>query len=73
MYMRIKDLREDNDLTQQTIADYLNIKQNAYSQYETGRRQIPLEALIKLARYYNTSVDYLLGLTDERKPYKRRY
>ena len=73
MYMRIKDLREDNDLTQQTIADYLNIKQNAYSQYETGRRQIPLEALIKLARYYNTSVDYLLGLTDEKKPYKRRY
>ena len=73
MYMRIKDLREDNDITQQTIADYLNIKQNAYSQYETGRRQIPLEALIKLARYYNTSVDYLLGLTDEKKPYKRRY
>ena len=53
MYKRIKDLREDNDLTQQTVADYLNIKQNAYSQYETGRRQIPLEALIKLAKYFH--------------------
>ena len=73
MRLRIKELREDNDLTQKTIAEYLNIKQNAYSHYETGSRQIPLEALIKLARYYNTSVDYLLGLTDERKPYKRRY
>ena len=73
MRLRIKELREDNDITQKTIAEYLCIKQNAYSHYETGRRQIPLEALIKLARYYNTSVDYLLGLTDEKKPYKRRY
>lgn len=67
--MRIKDLREDADLSQATLADYLNIKQNTYSQYETGKRQIPLECLIKLARYYRVSTDYLLGLTDVRKPY----
>ena len=72
MRLRIKDIREDSDTTQQTIADFLNIKQSTYSQYENGHRQIPLEALIKLAEYYNTSTDYLLGLTDERKPYKRR-
>ena len=68
--MRIKDLREDADLTQQTVADYLHIKQNTYSQYENGHRQIPLDLLITLARYYHTSTDYILGLTDERKPYR---
>ena len=68
--MRIRDLREDNDLTQKEIADYLHIKQNTYSQYENGQRQIPIDALIALARYYKTSTDYLLGLTDEPKPYK---
>lgn len=68
--MRIKDLREDSDLTQRDIADYLHIKQNTYSQYENGHRQIPIDCLIALAKYYNTSTDYLLGLTDERKPYK---
>ena len=72
MRLRIKDLREDNDIKQQTIANYLNVKQSSYSQYENGQRQIPLEALVKLAEYYNTSTDYILGLTDERKPYKRR-
>ena len=72
MRLRIKDIREDNDITQQTIADFLNIRQSTYSQYENGQRQIPIEALVKLAEYYNTSTDYLLGLTDERKPYKRR-
>lgn len=72
MRLRIKDLREDNDIKQQTIANYLNVKQSSYSQYENGNRQIPLEALIKLAEYYNTSTDYLLGITDERKPYPRR-
>ena len=70
--MRIRDLREDNDITQKELAEYLHIRQNTYSQYENGHRQIPLEALIKLAEYYNTSTDYLLCLTDERKPYKRR-
>lgn len=67
--MRIKDLREDHDLTQKQIADYLHIKQNTYCQYETGRRQIPIEMLIALAKYYKVSTDYILGLTDVKKPY----
>ncbi len=70
--LRLRDLREDSDLTQSALADYLNIKQNTYSQYETGQRQIPLELLIKLARFYKTSVDYILELTDEKKPYPVR-
>ena len=69
--MRIRDMREDNDLTQKQIADYLHIRQSTYSQYENERRQIPLDALIQLANYYETSTDYLLELTDERKPYPR--
>lgn len=68
--MRIRELREDSDRTQKELADYLHIRQNTYSQYENGQRQIPVECLIALARYYKTSVDYILGLTDERKPYK---
>ena len=68
--MRIKDLREDADITQKEIAEYLHIKQNTYSQYENGHRQIPIEVLIALAKYYDTSTDYLLGLTDLRKTYK---
>lgn len=67
--MRIKDLREDNDFTQQQIADYLHIKQNTYSQYETGHRQIPVDVLIALAQFYKTSTDYLLGITNIQKPY----
>ena len=67
--MRIKDLREDADITQRELAEHLHIKQNTYSQYENGQRQIPLDILIKLAKYYNTSTDYLLGLTDQREPY----
>lgn len=67
--MRIKDLREDADITQKEIADYLKVKQNTYSQYENGQRQIPLDALIKLAKYFKTSTDYILELTDETKPY----
>ncbi len=54
--MRIKDIREDNDLTQKKLSEYLNIKQNTYSQYENGQRQIPIETLIKIARFYNTSI-----------------
>ena len=69
--MRLKDIREDKDLTQRAIADYLNIKQYTYSQYENGQRQIPIELLIKLALYYNTSTDYLLGLTNLAKPYPK--
>lgn len=69
--MRIKDLREDHDLTQRQVADYLNIKQNTYSQYETGARQIPTEILIALATLYKTSTDYLLEMTNCQTPYPR--
>ncbi|MBQ7906351.1 MAG: helix-turn-helix transcriptional regulator [Clostridia bacterium] len=67
--MRIKDLREDADLTQRQIAEYLHIKQNTYSQYETGQRQIPIEVLVRLARLYGTSIDYLVGETNNRNRY----
>ena len=70
--MRLKDLREDGDITQKTLAEYLHVRQNTYSQYENGQRQLPVEILIKLAKFYNTSTDYLLGLTDEKKPYTRK-
>lgn len=69
--MRIREIREDKDLTQSDIAKILNVSQVAYSFYEIGKRQIPIELLIKLAKYYNTSTDYLLELTDERKPYSK--
>ena len=62
--MRIKELREDNDLTQKEIADYLHVKQNTYSQYENGVRELPLSALVALAKFYKTTTDYILGLTD---------
>lgn len=62
--MRLKDLREDNDVKQKELAEYLNIKQNTYSQYENGKREIPLDTLCKLADYYNTSIDYLIGRTN---------
>ena len=64
--MRIRDLREDHDLTQAEVADYLHIKQNTYSQYETGQRQLPLDCLIALAKLYKTTTDYILGLTDKK-------
>lgn len=69
--MRIRDLREDHDLTQKQVSDYLNIRQNTYSQYETGHRQLPLDVLIALAEFYKTSTDYLLGITDYKKPYPK--
>lgn len=71
MYPRIRDLREDHDLTQTQIAKILNMSQTGYSQYEIGKNDIPTKILINLSNYYNTSVDYLLGLTNETKPYKR--
>ncbi len=71
MYRRIRNLREDRDLRQQDIADYLHCSQVAYSRYELGLRDIPTEVLIKLAGFHGTSVDYLLGLTDEKRPYPR--
>lgn len=67
MYLkRIKDLREDHDLTQETLAQILNITQRSYSHYENGDRNIPIEILIKLADYYQTSVDYLIGRTQKK-------
>lgn len=68
--MRLKDLREDRDLTQEQIAKVLNCKQNTYQQYESGKRQISIESLKTLAVFYHTSIDYIVGLTDESKPYK---
>ena len=64
MYKRIRDLREDRDIKQQDIADYLKCTQVCYSHYENGKRDIPTDVLIKLADYYNVSIDYLLGRTD---------
>ncbi len=68
---RLRDLREDKDLLQKDIAKVLNMSQTGYSQYETETNDIPTEILKKLASYYDTSIDYLLCLTDERKPYPK--
>ena len=62
--MRLKELREDRDYTQKEIAEFLHIKQNTYSQYENRHREIPLDMIIKLARFYDVSIDYLLSQTD---------
>lgn len=70
-YRRIRDLRMDRDLTQSDIAQYLSIKQNTYSRYETDERSMPLEVMDKLADYYGTSIDYLVGRTDEKTPYPK--
>ncbi len=67
--MRLKDLREDSDIKQKEIAEYLHIKQNTYSQYENGQRQLPIDILIMLAKYYDVSTDYILGITDIKKYY----
>lgn len=70
-YRRLRDLREDHDLVQKEVAAYLNIDQRVYSTYETGKREIPIHHLIRLAMLYQTSIDYLLNLTDQREPYPR--
>lgn len=62
--MKLKELREENNLTQSQLADYLNIKQNTYSQYENEKRQLPIDVLIKLAKFYKVTTDYILGLED---------
>ena len=73
MYLkRLKDLREDMDAKQVTIAELLKITRQQYSLYELGKRDIPAEYLRTLAKFYNTSTDYILELTDEIKPYKRK-
>ena len=69
-YQRIRDLREDRDLNQTEVAKMLGMSQTGYSKYETGENDIPTAILIKLARFYNTSIDYLLGETDNRERYK---
>ena len=69
--VRFRDLREDMDMTQQALAEILHIRQSTLSQYETGQRQIPLGLLIRMALFFDTSTDYLLGLTNERRPYPR--
>ncbi len=71
MYRRIRDLREDNDLFQKDLANYLKCSQVSYSYYELGKRDIPTDILIRLAVFYHTSTDYLLGLTDVREPYPK--
>lgn len=72
MYPRIRDLREDKDMSQTKLAKILGMSQTGYSKYETGENDVPTNILIKLAHYYETSVDYILGLTDEKEPYPRR-
>ena len=71
MYRRLRDIREDRDLPQRALAELLHVSQTTYSRYESGTLDVPSAALIALARFYGTSVDYLLGLTDEPSPYRR--
>ena len=72
MYQRIRDLREDHDLSQEELAQYLNVHQTTYSSYETGRLDVPVEVMGKLADFYKTSVDYLMGRTNEIKSYPKK-
>jgi transcriptional regulator with XRE-family HTH domain len=69
MKLRIRDIREDRDITQKQIADYLMCDQSLYSKYERGEREIPLRLLIALAEYYDVSLDYLAGLSNDKSPY----
>ena len=71
-YERIRDLRYDRGLTQKAVAELLHVSQNTYSQYEVGTNRFPLDVVVKLAEFYGVSVDYLVGLTDEAKPYPRK-
>lgn len=66
-YINIRNLREDHDKTQQELAEYLHVKQTTYSKYELGKINIPIEVFIKLADYYDVTVDYLLGRTNKKK------
>lgn len=70
-FRRLRDCREDNDLTQTKVAELLGIDQRVYSTYELGKRKIPIDLLIKLAKLYNTSIDYIVGLTDNPAPYAK--
>lgn len=70
MYKRVRDLREDRDIIQKQMAEFLQIHQTTYSDYKLGNLNIPVDILIKLARFYETSIDYIVGITDEIKPYR---
>lgn len=70
-FQRLEDLRIDNDKTQAEIAQYLGCQREVYRRYEKGTRQIPVDMLIQLSKLYNVSIDYLVGLTNEKKPYPR--
>jgi len=70
LFKRVRELREDRDIKQKDMAEYLKIHQTTYSDYELGNLNIPIEVLIRLAKFYNTSIDYIVGLTDNCKPYK---
>ncbi|WP_291299587.1 helix-turn-helix domain-containing protein [Desulfosporosinus sp. BICA1-9] len=70
MRLRIRDVREDHDLTQQQVAEYLMCDQSLYSKYERGERDVPLNIMIKLAQFYKTSIDYLVGFTENKQPYR---
>ena len=72
MRFRIVDLRIDKDLNQIQVAEYLNMSQTGYSKYETGERDVPTSIWIKLSKFYNTSVDYLMGRTEEKTPHQRK-
>ncbi|TQI67596.1 helix-turn-helix transcriptional regulator [Clostridium sp. KNHs216] len=72
MYRRVRELRTDHNLSQTEFAQILGMSQTGYSKYETGENDIPTEILIAIANYHRTSVDYLLGLTDEKKPYPKK-
>ncbi|MET0016063.1 helix-turn-helix domain-containing protein [Oscillibacter sp.] len=72
MDLKIRDLREDNDLSQSKVAQYLLCDQSLYSKYERGERELPLRLAVQLAEYYGVSLDYLVSLTDEAAPYPRR-
>ena len=72
MYERIRNEREDCDMTQAAMARLLNIHQTTYSDYELGNLNIPIPVMIKLAELFNTSIDYLVGCTDEKTPYPRK-
>lgn len=71
MKLRIRDLREDSDFSQKYISDILHIHQTTYSDYELGNLNVPVSVLIKLADLYDTSIDYLVGITAEKKPYPK--
>ncbi len=71
MFNRLRDMREDRDLNQTVLAQLLGVHQTTYSNYELGKLSLTAEVLITLANYYGTSIDYLLGLTDETKPYPK--